>query len=310
MNRKADHTGPGNSRIPAILPLRDDIAVPDLPPEATWIGKDPGKMTVATAKGPVLVHMFDFSELHSVRTLPYLIEWDRKYSELGLKVIGIQVPRFPFGADPEAVGTGLRRLGVSFPVVVDENRILQTSYGFEGWPSLFLWGRGGILRWFHFGEGEYRATEEAIQDALQAAGRAAPRPGQVAPEGLPEGLPDLPDLSGPVRDTDAPGAEVVPPGEELVPGDGEPFTRDDGSGFDIDYEDAAGAGHAGIHVTAAGRGRLMVAIDGDPLGPVEIDGPGLYTLTERSVSGPHRISIELDGEPEIWSVSFAPAVKK
>ncbi|MDQ2621989.1 MAG: hypothetical protein M3Y45_03010 [Actinomycetota bacterium] len=267
-------------------------------------------MTVATAKGPVLVHMFDFSELHSVRTLPYLIEWDRKYSPLGLKVIGVQVPRFAFGSDPAAVEAGLDRLGVEFPVVIDENRILQTSYGFEGWPSLFLWGRGGILRWFHFGEGEYQGTEEAIQEALQAAGRAAPRPGQEAPEGLPEGLPDLPGLSEPVRETDAPGVEVAPPGEELVPGDGRPFTRADGGGFDIDYEDAGNAGHAGIHVTAAGSGTLMVAIDGEPLEPVSIDGPGLYVLAGRAVTGPHRISIELDGEPEIWSVSFAPTVKR
>ncbi len=264
-------------------------------------------MTVATAKGPVLVHMFDFSQLNSVRTLPYLVEWDRKYSPLGLKVVGVQVPRFPFGTDAAAVESGLRRLGVEFPVIIDENRILQTSYGFEGWPSLFLWGRGGILRWFHFGEGEYQATEEAIQEALQAAGRAAPKPGQEAPEGLPEGLPELPGLMDPIRATDASGAEVTPPGEELIPGDGRPFTRADGDGFDIDYQDA---GHAGVHATASGRGTLMVSIGGDPLEPVPVDGPGLYTLTERPVSGPHRISIELEGEPEIWSVSFAPALKR
>lgn len=281
--------------------------MPDLPPEATWIGKDPGKMTVATAKGPVLVHLFDFSQLNSVRTLPYLIEWDRKYRPLGLTVIGVQVPRFPFGADPAAVEAGLARLGVEFPVVIDADRILQSSYGFEGWPSLFLWGRGGILRWFHFGEGEYEGTEQAIQEALQAAGKAAPKPGQEVPEGLPEGLPELPEPTAPLRDTDAPGAEVLPPGEELIPGDGRPFTRADGGGFDIDYRDA---GYGSAHVTAAGRGALMVSIDGEPLEPVRVDGPGLYALADREVAGAHRISIELEGEPEIWSVSFAPTVKR
>lgn len=262
-------------------------------------------MTVATAKGPVLVHMFDFSELHSVRTLPYLIEWQRLYGPMGLTVIGVQVPRFPFGADPDATAAGLARLGVEFPVVIDRDRILQASYGFEGWPSLFLWGRGGILRWFHFGEGEYENTEDAIQGALQAAGKAAPKPGQEAPEGLPEGLPELPEPIGPIRPVDAAGAELLPPGEELIGEDGPLFTRDDGGGFDIEIA----AGHAGVHATATGRGTLMAAIDGDPLEPVPVEGAGLYTLSERTVPGPHRISIELEGEPEIWSISFSPRPK-
>ena len=49
-------------------------------------------------------------------------------------------PRFPFGADPEAVAAGLERLGVEFPVAIDAERALWHAYGCEGWPSLFLWG--------------------------------------------------------------------------------------------------------------------------------------------------------------------------
>lgn len=260
-------------------------------------------MTVATAKGPVLVHFFDFSQLNSVRSLPYLIEWNRKYGPFGLRMIGIQAPRFPFGAEEDAVATGLGRLGVDFPVVIDGNRILQTSYGFEGWPSLFLWGRGGILRWFHFGEGEYRGTEEAIQESLQAAGKAAPGPGQELPDGLPEGLPELPALMKPVRVTDVEGARLIPPGEELILAEDRPWTRgEDDSGFDIEYE------AAGIHTTAGGQGTLLLTLDEEPLEPVVIDGPGLYTLTEHGEHGAHRIAIELEGDPEIWSVSFSPAL--
>ena len=38
-----------------------------------------------TAPGPVLVHFFDFGQLSSVRTLPYVLAWDRRYRELGLR---------------------------------------------------------------------------------------------------------------------------------------------------------------------------------------------------------------------------------
>ena len=65
-------------------------------------------MPVLTAGGPALVHFFDFAQLNSVRTLPYVTEWDRRYRDAGLRTIGVQAPRFPFGADPEAVAGGPR----------------------------------------------------------------------------------------------------------------------------------------------------------------------------------------------------------
>ncbi|HMU26032.1 MAG TPA: hypothetical protein PKA65_01360, partial [Solirubrobacterales bacterium] len=243
----------------AILPLRDDIAAPELPGKATWIGKDPGKMPVLTAKGPVLVHFLDYSQLNSVRTLPYLVEWHERYEPLGLRVLGVQAPRFPFGADPEAAGRGLRQLGVEFPVLIDESKRLWTGYGCEGWPSLFLWGRGGILRWFHFGEGDYQGTEQAIQEALAASF---------------ERLPEMPAIMEPVRPTDAAGVEVSPPSPEVIPFPDRPLTIDDFDALALDFEGG------GAYVTADGKGDLRVTLDGEARGEVGIDGPGLYPLVE------------------------------
>ena len=159
-------------------------------------------MPVLTAGGPALVHFLDFAQLNSVRTLPYVAEWDRRYREAGLRTIGVQAPRFPFGADPEAVSAGLERLGVGFPVAIDAGRALWHSYGCEGWPSLFLWSLGGALSWFHFGEGDYAGTEEAIQAELREQ----------------DALQDLPAPLAPLRATDAPGARVMAPSPEVFPG--------------------------------------------------------------------------------------------
>ena len=188
-----------------VRPGRDNIAAPDLPEGISWVGAGAGVDAGADRRpGPALVHFIDFAQLNSVRTLPYLSEWSRRYREAGLSVIGVQAPRFPFGADETAVAAGLDGLGVEFPVAIDAERELWSAYGCEGWPSLFLWSLGGALSWVHFGEGEYLATEIAIQeelreiDALQAAARAdgaAPaerrprRPGDGAhPGGLPRRL--------------------------------------------------------------------------------------------------------------------------
>ncbi len=292
--------------------------MPDLPPEGNWIGRDPGKMASLAAKGPVLVHFFDFSQLNSVRTLPYLIEWQRRYEPMGLRIIGVQAPRFPFGADPELARAGLKELGVGFPVVIDDQRILWNSYGCEGWPSLFLWGRGGRLRWFQFGEGEYRSTEEAIQAALAGppdrCSSAEPEQDEgsgEAAEGSTNGAGPagvtMPEPMLPLRPTDAEGARVVPPGAELMPAGDRPWTiAEDGDFLEVTYE----AG--GIHATVSGAGSIAFRLDGNETGLVEIDGPGLYSLAEHDRHGQHRIEIRLVegpvGSPDLWSLSFSPAL--
>jgi len=98
-----------------VRPGRDNIAAPDLPGGMTWVGAEPESMPALTAGGPALVHFLDFAQLNSVRTLPYLNEWSRRYREAGLSVIGIQSPRFPFGTERAAVAPGLAVLGVEFP---------------------------------------------------------------------------------------------------------------------------------------------------------------------------------------------------
>ncbi len=152
----------------AVRPQASDIAVPPFPPGTEWIGSEPGAVERICARGPLLVHFVDAAHLSSVRTLPYVGAWQDRYRDLGLTLVGVNSPRFPFTADPGKLAAALSRLGVGFPVAADSRYRIWHDYGCEGWPSLFLWGRGGALRWFHFGEGEYAATESAIQEELRA----------------------------------------------------------------------------------------------------------------------------------------------
>ncbi len=258
------------------------------------------------AKGPVLVHFFDFAQLNSVRSLPYVEEWHRRYEPLGLRVLGVQAPRFPFGADPDAVRSGLARIGVSFPVAIDEDRSIWNAYGCEGWPSLFLWGRGGRLKWFHFGEGEYRSSEEAIQAALAGPPDRCSSDEEGAAEdrekAAAEAPPALPEPMAPIRPADAEGALVVPPGAEFMPAGDRPWTiEEDGEFIEVQYEGG------GIHVTVEGEGEISLVLDGSAARPVAIEGPGLYTLAEHEVHGTHRVEMTLKGSAAIWSVSFSAA---
>ncbi|HWM64427.1 MAG TPA: hypothetical protein VNP96_10620 [Solirubrobacterales bacterium] len=270
-------------------PDRDYIAAPDLPAEIEWIGDAPDSMPTLTAAGPALVHFFDFAQVNSVRTLPYISEWARRYGEHGLQTIGVQAPRFPFGADREAVAAGLERLGVGFPVAIDAERDLWHDYGCTGWPSLFLWKQGGSLAWVHFGEGEYRGTEEAIQAELREA----------------DALRELPPPMAPLRPTDAPGTQVMAPTPEVFPGGSweRAWTAgEDGEELEVPYE----AG--GAYATVEGAGEIAVEIDGSASQPIEVSGPALYTLAKHPGHERHALTLRPSSGLRIWSLSFAAGV--
>jgi hypothetical protein len=261
-------------------PERENIAAPDLPEGIEWIGEAPRSMPLATAGGPVLVHFFDFTQLNGVRTLPYVREWARRYAPHGLTTIGVQAPRFPFGAERAAAAAGLKRLGVEFPVAIDADRRLWQAYGCEGWPSLFLWKLGGALAWFHFGEGEYRASEEAIQAELREQ----------------DTLRVLPDPMDPLRPTDSPGARVMPPTPEHFP------EGSAGERLEIPYE----AG--GAYATVEGEGEIGIELDGLAIDPVAVTGPALYALAEHPRHESHSLTLHPSEGLRIWSVSFAAGV--
>jgi hypothetical protein len=247
-------------------------------------------MPVLTAPGPVLVHFFDFAQLNSVRTLPYVVEWDRRYREAGLTTIGVQAPRFPFGGDPEVVAAGLRRLGVDFPVAIDERRDLWQSYGCEGWPSLFLWSLGGALSWFHFGEGDYLGTEEAIQGELRE---------------LDALRTDLPATMEPLRPSDGPGARVMAPTPEEFPGGSweRPWTAgEDGDELVLSYE----AG--GAFATVEGEGEIGLELDSGRTEAVAVGGAGLYALAEHGRHEAHTATLRPSPGLRVWSLSFAAGV--
>ena len=269
-------------------PERDNIAAPELPGRIKWLNRaDPPSMAALTATGPVLVHFFDPAQLNSVRTLPYRAEGDRRYSQLGLATLAIHSPRFAFTADAKSAEEAIGRLGVEHPVALDLDYAIWHDYGCKGWPSLFLWGRGGALRWAHNGEGEYLATEEAIQEELRLGDIAA----------------DLPPPMAPLRPTDVPGVLLPVPTPEVFPGGSaaEPWTPESGgSQMVVDYA----AGEA--WVVADGEGEIGLSVDGERGDPIRIPPWGLRKLAGSGSHEAHRAELDVPDGVRIWAISFAP----
>jgi hypothetical protein len=168
-----------------------EISAPPFPPRMAWANVATLRMDKQIGR-PVLVEFWDFCRVNSMRTLPYLREWHRRYEADGLRTIGVHASGFAPSADEDAVRAAVRRLGIEYPVAIDLDFQVWREYGNRGWPARYLWDRSGVLHHYHHGEGAYEETERAIQELL----------------GVER------DLMAPVRSEDVEGARLAPQSED------------------------------------------------------------------------------------------------
>ena len=201
------------------------IPAPPFPRDLEWVNVAPLRMDKQRGR-PVLVEFWDFCRVNSLRTLPYLKAWHERYAEDGLRVIGIHTGGFLPARDVEAVKAAVARLGIEYPVVIDERLELWDFYGNEGWPARYLWDAEGALYSMHYGEGAYAETEREIQALLGVERELVPplRPEDEEGVLLPAQTADQPGAySGPYE---AAGVWAVLEGEGSVRANGREIAVD------------------------------------------------------------------------------------
>ncbi|MDO8754879.1 MAG: redoxin domain-containing protein [Anaerolineales bacterium] len=98
--------------------------------------------------------------------IPSLKEWDEKYREQGLVVIGNHYPEFSFEEDLTNLQAAVADYGIEYAVAQDNDGATWRAYKNRYWPTLYLIDKHGHLRYTHIGEGGYKKTEDAIQALL------------------------------------------------------------------------------------------------------------------------------------------------
>ena len=149
--------------------LPDYGAAPALHPDGAWINSKP--LTMKQLRGKVvLVDFWTYSCINCLRTLPHLKAWDTMYRKDGLVIVGVHTPEFAFEHVTSNVRAAVKRLGIRYPVVQDNNFKTWDNYANQYWPAEYLVDRSGHVRHTHFGEGEYPQTEALIRRLLGAKG--------------------------------------------------------------------------------------------------------------------------------------------
>ena len=102
--------------------------------------------------------------------IPQLRAWHERYEAEGLTIVGVHTPEFPWERSYARVAAAARRLGVRYPVVLDNDFAIWRRWGVRAWPTAVVVDRGGAVRYRHIGEGAYEETEAVIRRLLAEGG--------------------------------------------------------------------------------------------------------------------------------------------
>lgn len=131
-----------------------------------WLNTD-RPLPLSSLRGQVvLVEFWTFDCINCIRTIPYVQSWHETYAEQGLQVIGVHYPEFSYEHDVGNIRAAALRLGISYPIALDNDGATWDAYGQRFWPTIHLIDKQGNLRYISIGEGRYDATDAAIRALL------------------------------------------------------------------------------------------------------------------------------------------------
>lgn len=144
------------------FPRYQEIAQP-----GGYVNSEPFTIGQFVGKKIIMVDFMTYSCINCIRTFPHLNEWYNKYHDQGLEIIGIHTPEFAFEKKLENVQRELDRLGIKFPVVLDNDYGTWRAYANSYWPRKYIINLDGQIVYDHIGEGNYDETEAEIQKWLK-----------------------------------------------------------------------------------------------------------------------------------------------
>ncbi len=166
----------GRLRRPAVMAASTpsvDTSAPELS-NTSWLNADHPLRLAGLRRRAVLLNFWVFTCYNCTNTVPSLVEFDRRYRDRGLTLIGIHTPEFPPYAgehDKGNVARALAKLGITYPNAQDNDRHTWDTYGIQYWPSFVLIDKRGKIRYtgygeFHLNDAEFRTWDGRIRELL------------------------------------------------------------------------------------------------------------------------------------------------
>ena len=149
---------------------REGLNAPELVGISSFVNTEPFTLEELRDDKVVLIDFWTYTCVNCIRTLPFIKEWHEKYKDAGLVIVGVHAPEFEFEKLEENVKMAIAEWGIEYPVVMDNDLLTWDAFLNRSWPAKYLIDKDGVIRYTHFGEGEYTETEDEIRAVLAELG--------------------------------------------------------------------------------------------------------------------------------------------
>ncbi len=277
-------------------------------------------VTPSSLKGKVvLVDFWAYSCINCQRAITHVDAWYSAYRADGLEVIGVHTPEYAFEHVPGNVAAGAKRLGIKYPVALDNDYKTWNSFGNQSWPAEYLIDSKGVVRHVGIGEGDYGGTEALIRQLLSAADPDVMLPAATdVPDTTPTSAEQTPEsYLGSERAGNYAGSTPLKPGTATfaypasVPGDAFALTGT----WTVADESLTSKAKAGIvlsfdaddvYLDVGGTGTITATVDGKTTSYRVSGAPDIYTLVDRKATagGQDRLTVTLSPGLSAYSFTF------
>ena len=282
-----------------------------------WLNTQGDKpVALSSLKGKVtLVDFWAYSCINCQRELPHVEAWYKDYAADGLEVVGVHTPEYAFEHVPSNVAAGARRLGLTFPVALDNSYDTWNAYDNQSWPASYLIDASGQIRHVSIGEGDYTQEEQLIRQLLIAAhpGLTLPRATNV-PDTTPNDPGETPETYlGAQRQQGFDGTAAYATGQFTLPASVAtnsfalagrwiigPQSITAGSAAEIKLAFHASA----VYLDIGGTGTLTVS-SGGASKVIRVSGaPDIYTVATRQPAQDGTVTITVSPGLQAYSFTF------
>lgn len=139
---------------------------PELATSGAWINSPP--LTPQALRGKiVLVDFWTWDCVNCLRSVPVIERLHQRFAARGLVVIGVHTPEFAHERPLDSVQAAVRRLGLHYPVVQDNDYRIWKAFENRYWPAAWLIDAEGRVVYRHEGEGGEAQLAAAIEGVLR-----------------------------------------------------------------------------------------------------------------------------------------------
>jgi cytochrome c biogenesis protein CcdA/thiol-disulfide isomerase/thioredoxin len=151
--------------------LKECGTAPAISGISQWLNTPDGAAVKLSAlKGKVvLIDFWAYSCINCQRAITHVDAWYSAYKADGFEVIGVHTPEYAFEHVASNVKSGAARLGIEYPIALDNDYTTWNAYNNESWPADYLIDAKGDIRNVSIGEGDYDGTEKLIRSLLTSA---------------------------------------------------------------------------------------------------------------------------------------------